>query len=169
MPTLKCFAVLCYENETVSKAAATGILSLGSWISHECSIDLFCSNIRYMLWIFSATYNGESIPNLLLRLLSRDKPSEMQMAAAKCLTYLCRGGAIPTHCPTIQNKVWTAQFVERGLSIYLLVTSMHRNLKHRIIHHLIDLWIKFQIQCSFFTRNKLHCRISCVGQSNEIL
>lgn len=74
MPTLKCFAVLCYENETVSKAAAT------------------------------ATYNGESIPNLLLRLLSRDKPSEMQMAAAKCLTYLCRGGAIPTHCPTIQNK-----------------------------------------------------------------
>ncbi|XP_048772840.1 armadillo repeat-containing protein 8-like isoform X4 [Ostrea edulis] len=74
MPTLKCFAVLCYENETVSKATAT------------------------------ATYNGESIPNLLLRLLSRDKPSEMQMAAAKCLTYLCRGGAIPTHCPTIQNK-----------------------------------------------------------------
>lgn len=28
MPTLKCFAVLCYENETVSKAAATGIHSL---------------------------------------------------------------------------------------------------------------------------------------------
>ncbi|XP_061163815.1 armadillo repeat-containing protein 8-like isoform X2 [Saccostrea echinata] len=74
MPTLKCFAVLCYENEMVAKATAT------------------------------ATYNGESIPNLLLRLLSRDKPSEMQMAAAKCMTYLCRGGAIPTHCPTIQNK-----------------------------------------------------------------
>lgn len=121
-------------------------------------------------WYFSATYNGESIPNLLLRLLSRDKPSEMQMAAAKCLTYLCRGGAIPTHCPTIQNKVWPKQFVERGLLIYLLATSMH--IKQRIFHHLIHFWIKISDTTELFiTRNKLYlnCRISCCGQLNEIL
>lgn len=75
-------------------------------------------------WYFSATYNGESIPNLLLRLLSRDKPSEMQMAAAKCLTYLCRGGAIPTHCPTIQNKVWP-QTICRARPFNLFTGNFH--------------------------------------------
>ncbi|KAL5006183.1 hypothetical protein ScPMuIL_017341 [Solemya velum] len=64
MPTLKCFAVLCYQNEEVAMAIAT------------------------------ATYNGQAIPSLLVRLLARDETSEMQMAAAKCLTFLCRGGAI---------------------------------------------------------------------------
>jgi hypothetical protein len=33
MPTLKCFAVLCYENEAVSKATATGVLIKGV-VSH---------------------------------------------------------------------------------------------------------------------------------------
>ncbi|KAK3083010.1 hypothetical protein FSP39_011619, partial [Pinctada imbricata] len=74
MPTLKCFAVLCYKNETVSKTTAT------------------------------ATYNGEAIPTLLVKLLARDKTSEMQMAAAKCLTYLCRGGALPPRSNIILMK-----------------------------------------------------------------
>ncbi|XP_046342710.1 armadillo repeat-containing protein 8-like isoform X2 [Haliotis rufescens] len=64
MPTLKCFAVLCHQNDAVSQAVA------------------------------SATYNGDPIPKLLIHLLARDKTSEMQMAAAKCMTYLYRGSAI---------------------------------------------------------------------------
>lgn len=74
MPTLKCLAVLCYQNEDVAKATA------------------------------SATYNGESIPTLLVRLLARDKTSEMQMAAARCLTYLCRGGALQPSSNIIMFK-----------------------------------------------------------------
>ncbi|XP_041374245.1 armadillo repeat-containing protein 8-like [Gigantopelta aegis] len=74
MPTLKCFAVLCYENENSAAQIST------------------------------ATYNGESIPKLLVRLLARDKTSEMQIAAAKCLTYLCRCGAIEADSPTIVLK-----------------------------------------------------------------
>ncbi|KAK3592440.1 hypothetical protein CHS0354_004873 [Potamilus streckersoni] len=64
MPTLKCFAVMSYENEEVSKTIA------------------------------AATYNGDSLPSLFVQLLSRDKTSEMQMAVAKCLTYMYRGGAM---------------------------------------------------------------------------
>jgi len=53
----------------------------------------------------SASYNGESIPTLLVRLLARDKTSEMQMAAARCLTYLCRGGALQPSDNIIMFKV----------------------------------------------------------------
>ncbi|KAJ8320774.1 hypothetical protein KUTeg_002361 [Tegillarca granosa] len=74
MPTLKCFAALTYQNEEVAKSTA------------------------------SATYNGDAIPVLLVKLLTRDKTSEMQMAAARCLTYLCRGGAISPQNPVIMLK-----------------------------------------------------------------
>ncbi|KAK7507963.1 hypothetical protein BaRGS_00000928, partial [Batillaria attramentaria] len=74
MPTLKCFAVMCYGNENVCKAIVT------------------------------ATFNGETVPNLIVKLLARDKTSEMQMGAAKCLTYLYRGGAIPATDRIISHK-----------------------------------------------------------------
>ncbi|XP_064598318.1 armadillo repeat-containing protein 8-like [Liolophura sinensis] len=74
MPTLSCFAMMCYQNEQVSMAVAT------------------------------ATYNAEPIPNLFVKLLARDKTHEMQMAAAQCLTYLCRGGAISPDNPIIVLK-----------------------------------------------------------------
>lgn len=74
LPTLKCFAMLCYGNEDVCKAVAT------------------------------AVFNGESVPSLIVKLLGRDRTSEMQMAAAKCLTYLYRGGAIPATNRIISHK-----------------------------------------------------------------
>ena len=36
-----------------------------------------------LLAVVAVTYNGETLPALLSRLLQRDKPSEMQMQAAK--------------------------------------------------------------------------------------
>lgn len=75
MPTLRCFSVMCYQNEEVAKAIAN--------------------------------YGGnkkESIPEMLVRLRNRDKTSEMQMAAAKCLTYLYRGGALNANDPIIMLK-----------------------------------------------------------------
>ncbi|BFZ21736.1 hypothetical protein BsWGS_24776 [Bradybaena similaris] len=70
MPTLRCFANMCYKNPTVCAAVAAE-------------------------------------PNLIqvfVDLMGRDKPSEMQMAAAKVLTYLHRGGAIPASDPIISRK-----------------------------------------------------------------
>lgn len=74
MPTLKCLAVLVYENDEVASTVA------------------------------SASYNGDPIPSMLVRLLLRDKTSEMQLAAAKCLAYLYRGGALDSEDPRIVNK-----------------------------------------------------------------
>ena len=64
----------------------------------------FC-NLSLMSFPVAATFNGELIPSILLRLLSRDKPDEMQSAAAKCLTYMCRAGAIDPSDTVISHKV----------------------------------------------------------------
>ena len=77
MPTLKCLAMLVFENADVASAVA------------------------------SASYNGDPIPSMLMRLLLRDKTSEMQLAAAKCLAYLYRGGAMEATDTRIVNKVHT--------------------------------------------------------------
>ncbi|PVD37988.1 hypothetical protein C0Q70_00591 [Pomacea canaliculata] len=74
MPALKSFAVLSFNNEDTCKAIA------------------------------SATFNGEQISSLFGQLLAHDKTSEMQMAAAKCLTYLYRGGAIPPTDRLVSHK-----------------------------------------------------------------
>ena len=55
--------------------------------------------------VIAATYNGVPVIQLIGRLQSRDKTSEMQMAAAKCLTYLHRGGAITHDAEIIQLEV----------------------------------------------------------------
>ena len=40
-----------------------------------------------------------------MKLTGRDKPSEMQLAAAKVLTYLHRAGVIPASEPVINRRV----------------------------------------------------------------
>ncbi|XP_015908463.1 armadillo repeat-containing protein 8 isoform X2 [Parasteatoda tepidariorum] len=65
IPSLGCLAHMSYQNEKVSELAAT------------------------------SSHNGKSVPDILIGLMSRDKTTEMQLAAAKCMTYMCRAGAIP--------------------------------------------------------------------------
>lgn len=71
---------------------------------------IFFSNWLNCIFVITATYNAEPIPNLFVKLLARDKTHEMQMAAAQCLTYLCRGGAISPDNPIIVLKVRTFWF-----------------------------------------------------------
>uniref|UniRef100_A0AAR2M2A2 Armadillo repeat-containing protein 8 n=1 Tax=Pygocentrus nattereri TaxID=42514 RepID=A0AAR2M2A2_PYGNA len=40
--------------------------------------------------------DGELLSQVFVRMMQRDKPIEMQLTAAKCLTYMCRAGAIRT-------------------------------------------------------------------------
>ncbi|XP_014791202.1 armadillo repeat-containing protein 8 isoform X6 [Octopus bimaculoides] len=75
MPTLRCFSVMCYQNEDVAQAIAN-----------------------------YDNGKGDTISEMLVRLRNRDKTSEMQMAAAKCLTYLYRGGALMANDPIIMLK-----------------------------------------------------------------
>ncbi|KAK2141288.1 hypothetical protein LSH36_1127g00056 [Paralvinella palmiformis] len=121
MPTLKCFAQLCHQNQQVALAVAT------------------------------ATYNGELIPNLLLHLLARDKTTEMQMQAAKCLTYLCRAGALDPADPLIskktlqtlirmckQDKTWEERVEGAETLAYLIEVDINLQRISAISDHIIN-------------------------------
>ncbi|XP_067394883.1 armadillo repeat-containing protein 8 isoform X3 [Emydura macquarii macquarii] len=66
MQALKCFSVLAFENPQVS------------------------------MTLVNVLVDGELLPQIFVKMLQRDKPVEMQLTSAKCLTYMCRAGAIRT-------------------------------------------------------------------------
>uniref|UniRef100_A0A671RXC7 Armadillo repeat-containing protein 8 n=1 Tax=Sinocyclocheilus anshuiensis TaxID=1608454 RepID=A0A671RXC7_9TELE len=66
MQALKCFSVLAYENAQVS------------------------------MTLVNVLVDGEQLSQVFVRMMQRDKPIEMQLTAAKCLTYMCRAGDIRT-------------------------------------------------------------------------
>ncbi|XP_066476550.1 armadillo repeat-containing protein 8 isoform X5 [Tiliqua scincoides] len=66
MQALKCFSVLAFENPQVS------------------------------MTLVNVLVDGELLPQIFVKMLQRDKPIEMQLTSAKCLTYMCRAGAIHT-------------------------------------------------------------------------
>uniref|UniRef100_A0A8D0HUH8 Armadillo repeat-containing protein 8 n=1 Tax=Sphenodon punctatus TaxID=8508 RepID=A0A8D0HUH8_SPHPU len=66
MQALKCFSVLAFENPQVS------------------------------MTLLNVLVDGELLPQIFVKMLQRDKPIEMQLTSAKCLTYMCRAGAIRT-------------------------------------------------------------------------
>lgn len=67
IPTLTCLAAMAFENRTVAEE------------------------------ITNTVYKDAKVTTILARLLSRDKPIEMQLEAARCLTNLHRAGAIPSY------------------------------------------------------------------------
>ncbi|KAG8559015.1 hypothetical protein GDO81_017216 [Engystomops pustulosus] len=66
MQALKCFSVLAFDNPQVS------------------------------MTLVNVLVDGELLPQIFVKMLQRDKPIEMQLTAAKCLTYMCRAGSIRT-------------------------------------------------------------------------
>ncbi|XP_008435839.1 armadillo repeat-containing protein 8 [Poecilia reticulata] len=66
MQALKCFSVLAYENTQVS------------------------------MTLVNVLVDGEQLTQVFVKMMQRDQPVEMQLTAAKCLTYMCRAGAIRT-------------------------------------------------------------------------
>ncbi|XP_076068671.1 armadillo repeat-containing protein 8-like isoform X2 [Oratosquilla oratoria] len=74
LPALHCLAAMCHNNERVSVTIAT------------------------------RSYGGKAVPDLLVGLMSRDKARDMQLAAAVCLTFLHRAGALSADDPKIVFK-----------------------------------------------------------------
>ncbi|XP_027878670.1 armadillo repeat-containing protein 8 [Xiphophorus couchianus] len=66
MQALKCFSVLAYENTQVS------------------------------MTLVNVLVDGEQLTQVFVKMMQRDQTVEMQLTAAKCLTYMCRAGAIRT-------------------------------------------------------------------------
>uniref|UniRef100_A0A3B4D6M9 Armadillo repeat-containing protein 8 n=1 Tax=Pygocentrus nattereri TaxID=42514 RepID=A0A3B4D6M9_PYGNA len=58
----------------------------------------FMSHLKCMCVCVSCSVlvDGELLSQVFVRMMQRDKPIEMQLTAAKCLTYMCRAGAIRT-------------------------------------------------------------------------
>lgn len=71
MPVLRCLGNLCFQNQEISLAVA------------------------------KTSHQGKSIPDMLINLMGRDKPTEMQLAAARCVTYIHRAGALTADDPKI--------------------------------------------------------------------
>ncbi|XP_053646914.1 armadillo repeat-containing protein 8 isoform X1 [Cherax quadricarinatus] len=74
LPALHCLAAMCYKNERVSSILAT------------------------------KSYGGKAVPDLLVGLMARDRPRDMQLAAATSLTFLHRAGALSADDPKIIFK-----------------------------------------------------------------
>ncbi|KAM9231459.1 armadillo repeat-containing protein 8 isoform 2-T2 [Leptosomus discolor] len=74
MQALKCFSVLAFENPQVS------------------------------MTLVNVSVDGELLPQIFVKMLQRDKPIEMQLTSAKCLTSMCRAGAIRTDDSSIILK-----------------------------------------------------------------
>ncbi|XP_008293804.1 armadillo repeat-containing protein 8 isoform X2 [Stegastes partitus] len=79
MQALKCFSVLAYENTQVSMTLVNA--------SKPHLISVF---------VLPVLVDGELLSQVFVKMMQRDQPIEMQLTAAKCLTYMCRAGAIRT-------------------------------------------------------------------------
>uniref|UniRef100_A0A8C2C983 Armadillo repeat-containing protein 8 n=1 Tax=Cyprinus carpio TaxID=7962 RepID=A0A8C2C983_CYPCA len=53
-------------------------------------------NAQVSMTLVNVLVDGEQLSQVFARMMQRDKPIEMQLTAAKCLTYMCRAGAIRT-------------------------------------------------------------------------
>uniref|UniRef100_A0A671SZN1 Armadillo repeat-containing protein 8 n=1 Tax=Sinocyclocheilus anshuiensis TaxID=1608454 RepID=A0A671SZN1_9TELE len=53
-------------------------------------------NTQVSMTLVNVLVDGEQLSQVFVRMMQRDKPIEMQLTAAKCLTYMCRAGAIRT-------------------------------------------------------------------------
>lgn len=71
IPVVTCLANMSYENRTVAQEIA------------------------------NTTYRDIKVLYIIVFLVSRDKPVEMQLEAARCLTNLHRAGAVPAYDPII--------------------------------------------------------------------
>ncbi|KAJ8948854.1 hypothetical protein NQ318_013507 [Aromia moschata] len=74
IPVVTCLASMCWGNQIVASEI----------------VNTSCKDIK--------------IPNYLATLISRDRPIEMQLEAARCLTNLHRAGAIPSYDPIITYR-----------------------------------------------------------------
>lgn len=80
------------------------------------------SNERVSNVMATKSYGGKAVPDLLAGLMARDRPREMQLAAATALTFLHRAGALSADDPKIIYK--TLQCL---VSYCIIANEMYRN------------------------------------------
>lgn len=91
IPTLN--LLLCTPNENVQLPAL------------QCLSCLVFNNEDAALQVSRSSYNGRHLIGDIVSLTERNQGTQMQLAGAKCLTYMCRCGIIDDRNPTILFKV----------------------------------------------------------------
>jgi hypothetical protein len=71
----------------------------------QCLACLVCNNEDVALQVSQSCYNRRHLVNDIVALMERNRRTETQLAAAKCLTYMCRCGILEDRHPTILFKV----------------------------------------------------------------
>uniref|UniRef100_A0A8C8SAF2 Armadillo repeat-containing protein 8 n=1 Tax=Pelusios castaneus TaxID=367368 RepID=A0A8C8SAF2_9SAUR len=151
MQALKCFSVLAFENPQVS------------------------------MTLVNVLVDGELLPQIFVKMLQRDKPIEMQLTSAKCLTYMCRAGAIRTddNCiilktlPSLVRMCSKERLLEERVEgaetlAYLIETDVELQRIASITDHLIAMladYFKYPSSVSAITDIKRVCRF----QTSECL
>jgi len=70
----------------------------------HCLTNLTYDNPKVASTVITSSFGGKSIPDLVVKLVERDRPTEMQLAASRVLTNLHRAGALTTEDPRILYK-----------------------------------------------------------------
>lgn len=152
MPTLKCFAVLCYENETVSKAAATGIHSLIRKLNFTFMFHIHCIyfaviwyNVSDVCFGYFQQHTMENPFQTYCYVFSRGtNPQKCKWPPLSVwLTFVEVGPFLPIVLP-FRTRYDPTQFVERGF-FNLFTGNFHTytgKAKNSPSSTVIDLWIK---------------------------
>lgn len=150
MPTLKCFAVLCYENETVSKAAATGIHSLIRKLNFTFMFHIHCIyfaviwyNVSDVCFGYFQQHTMENPFQTYCYVFSRGtNPQKCKWPLLSVwLTFVEVGPFLPIVLP-FRTRYDPTQFVERGF-FNLFTGNFHTyKAKNSPSSTIIDLWIK---------------------------
>lgn len=92
IPALKCLAAMCFTNKSVSDIICATTYVIEYYIEYYfLYVKLF---IIWNLNFLNSSHNEETIPNILSTLVSRARIPEVQIAAARCLTYIHRSGSL---------------------------------------------------------------------------
>ncbi|KAG8559012.1 hypothetical protein GDO81_017216 [Engystomops pustulosus] len=115
MQALKCFSVLAFDNPQVS------------------------------MTLVNVLVDGELLPQIFVKMLQRDKPIEMQLTAAKCLTYMCRAGSIRTDDNCIVLKLdhdlkHAHELRQAAFKLYASLGANDEDIRKKIIEaeHMMD-------------------------------
>ena len=104
LPALHCLSALCKKLVIFNLNFRLYLIKgLRNYNEFNFVISIY-SNEKVSTTIATKSYGGKAVPDLLVDLMARDKPHEMQLAAAICLTFLHRAGALSTDDPKIIFK-----------------------------------------------------------------
>jgi len=132
LPALRFIAVIAFQNEGVAATMAA--------THHEDP----------------QTKDQRSLIQILIQMLRRDKPVEIQLATAKCLTHLCKAGALEPLDPAIlyltlptlvrmckRERLPLERIEGANVLSYLIETDVHLQRVAAISDHLIGTLIEY--------------------------